>query len=556
MLSVWPIRRKLWLGIGLLLLSVAILAFSGFRGVYAFRSLARSISRRATEIPIAVALAQHTSALETTIQPNRLEASFHLQSPSSDTPIADELLMLDFRSHLAKVSETLQLYRDELAANQETQDEIGNVRDELATAGLMEESLLTIHHLIEDDSWSFQDKPFRDSLAAEVGKLNTLSAKLPSFLQARMFDFQGDVRGQYRTWILLAWVTSVSAAILLLVMVRLLYGWIFEPLETIIAGSRIVAGGRFGHRITLKSQDEMAELATAMNNMTQRFQEIRDDLNQQVKERTKEVVRSEQLASVGYLAAGVAHEINNPLASIALCAESLEERLADILQEAAAAKTNDRSDEDEAFSANQDPASESEVDVLKDYLGMIQDEAFRCKQITERLLDFSRLGDVEKQTTDLCDLVSGVIDMIRHVGKYKEKQVQFDHNDSLYLPTNSQEMKQVILNLITNGLDSLDPGGTVWVNVWADHNWAYLTVRDDGCGMTSEVKEHIFEPFFTRRRDGQGTGLGMSISFRIVSDHGGQIDVHSDGPGCGSTFTVKLPRNYNETKNLENLYAA
>ena len=95
----------------------------------------------------------------------------------------------------------------------------------------------------------------------------------------------------------------------------------------LVKGSRRVAAGEFGYRIALQTHDEMAELADALNDMTARFQAIRDDLDRQVQERTKQVVRSEQLASVGFLAAGVAHEINNPLASIAMCAESLESRL-------------------------------------------------------------------------------------------------------------------------------------------------------------------------------------------------------------------------------------
>ena len=137
-------------------------------------------------------------------------------------------------------------------------------------------------------------------------------------------------------------------------------------------GSREVAAGKFDHRIRLDSDDEMRELAEAMNAMTARFQEIRDDLDRQVRERTKQVVRSEQLASVGFLAAGVAHEINNPLAAIALGSESLERRLAELLD-----------DVDDSHAADRD--------VVRSYLEMIQKEAFRCKQITEKLLDFSRM---------------------------------------------------------------------------------------------------------------------------------------------------------------------
>ncbi len=121
----------------------------------------------------------------------------------------------------------------------------------------------------------------------------------------------------------------------------------------------------------------MAELAEAMNDMTARFQAIRDDLDRQVQERTKQVVRSEQLASVGFLAAGVAHEINNPLASIAMCAESLEGRMPRAARRRATRST---------------PSSAN-------YLRMIQTEAFRCKEITEKLLDFSRIGPTSSGRT-------------------------------------------------------------------------------------------------------------------------------------------------------------
>ncbi len=106
---------------------------------------------------------------------------------------------------------------------------------------------------------------------------------------------------------------------------------------------------------------------------------------------------------------------------------------------------------------------------------------------------------------------------------------------------NPQEIKQVVLNLLTNALDSLDDGGTVRVELSAGGNHAVLTVADDGCGMDARTLEHLFEPFFTRRRGGQGTGLGLSITYRIIADLGGDIEAASDGPGRGSTFRVHLP---------------
>jgi signal transduction histidine kinase len=266
----------------------------------------------------------------------------------------------------------------------------------------------------------------------------------------------------------------------------------------------------------------MAELAEAMNDMTERFEAIRDDLDRQVRERTKQVVRSEHMASVGFLAAGVAHEINNPLQSIAVCGESLETRLTELLEAAPDVGDTDRQ-------------------VMLDYVRMIQNEAFRCAGITERLLDFSRAGDVTRQQTELSELVQGVIDMVSHLGRYQEKQIEFRPSQMVNAPVNPQELKQVVLNLITNGLDSLAAGGRLLIELTKTGDMAQLVFTDDGCGMTDEVLQHLFEPFFTRKRTGQGTGLGLSMTYRIVADHGGTIDVHSDGPGKGARFCVSLP---------------
>ena len=131
--------------------------------------------------------------------------------------------------------------------------------------------------------------------------------------------------------------------------------------------------------------------------------------------------------------------------------------------------------------------------------------------------------------------------MVRHLGKYREKHIEFARTTPVIASVNAQEIKQVVLNLITNALDSLDPGGTVVLALRENGGSAELLVRDDGCGMTGEVLQHLFEPFFTRRRGGQGIGLGLSITYRIVQDHGGEILPSSGGPGRGSEFKVTLP---------------
>jgi two-component system NtrC family sensor kinase len=302
------------------------------------------------------------------------------------------------------------------------------------------------------------------------------------------------------------------------VLVALFYHWVFRPLRILIKGSRKVASGHFDYTIQLDTRDEMSELAGAMNEMTSRFREIRDDLDRQVQVRTRQAVRSEQLASVGFLAAGVAHEINNPLASIAMCAESLEGRVEGLLVD-----------------------GQPEHDVIRNYLRMIQEQAFRCKEITEKLLDFSRLGEAKRAATDVRELVQGVLDMVKHLGKYQHKHAVLTPGSPVLVEVNPQEVKQVLLNVIINGLDSLDTGGTVRVDIEPREGQAELVITDNGCGMTAEVLEHLFEPFFTRRRGGQGTGLGLSIAYRIVADHGGVLEATSAGPGCGSQFKIRLP---------------
>ncbi|MDX1944050.1 MAG: ATP-binding protein, partial [Pirellulaceae bacterium] len=135
----------------------------------------------------------------------------------------------------------------------------------------------------------------------------------------------------------------------------------------------------------------------------------------------------------------------------------------------------------------------------------------------------------------------GVIDMVSHLGEYHDKHVEFVPGEGLIVPINAQEIKQVVLNMITNGLDALADGGTVRIELAARGGQAHLTFTDNGCGMTDEVLKHLFEPFFTRRRDGTGTGLGLSITYRIVTDHGGTIEPASDGPGRGSRMRLLLP---------------
>jgi two-component system, NtrC family, sensor kinase len=305
---------------------------------------------------------------------------------------------------------------------------------------------------------------------------------------------------------------------------RFFYQWIFYPIRDLQQGVAKVAKGDFKHNIEIKSSDEIQDLATAFNDMTRRLDEMYTDLAHQVNERSRQLVRSERLASVGFLAAGVAHEINNPLASIAFCSEALERRILDMLAQIPPSST---------------AAEESKV--ITKYLKMIQQESFRCKEITSRLLEFSRGGERRREPTDLGELVQNVLDMVQHLQNRTGKEMIFNQPQGIVALVNALEIKSVIVNLVVNALDSMDEGGTLSITLGMRDGMAELVFQDTGCGMTGEVLENIFEPFFTRSRTGKGTGLGLSICHRIISHHEGEIEAHSAGPNRGSTFVVRLP---------------
>ncbi|QDU30964.1 Sensor protein ZraS [Anatilimnocola aggregata] len=520
----WSIQTKLLLCVALLLAMVVVLAVSGFQGAYSYRTLVRTMSLRASELPVAGELAQSLGDMRVTL--SRANSVNYLLTERNGPEVDNVMLQHEFRTEYLAVEETLRRYGKQLTNDFDTDPRLGDRSKEREILATLERKLEVLAKAKDDPDWVV-DPVGISSVATTVDEMYDLAGILPAQLHDRMRQFGGDVKDEYRTWIITSWIMFFLAIGMMVVLLAMFYVWVVAPLHVLLAGSRRIAkADDFNHRIFLRTNDEFSELAGALNDMTSRFQEIRHDLDDQVRQRTQEVVRSEQMASVGFLAAGVAHEINNPLAAIAMAAESLESRVEDII-----VADGDKPSEEQ----------NAEIAVLSKYLRRIQDEAFRCKGITDQLLDFSRRGPAEKDDTDLGELAEGVIDMVRHLGNYKQKNVELVRADEVRSRVNGQEIKQVLLNLITNGLDSLDNGGTVKVELRRSGQWAEIVVSDNGCGMSPEVLKHLFEPFFTRRRDGQGTGLGLSITYRIVSEHGGTIEVFSDGPGKGSRMRVLFP---------------
>jgi signal transduction histidine kinase len=326
------------------------------------------------------------------------------------------------------------------------------------------------------------------------------------------------------------YITVTATGLAVIIVLTLLYYfrvWVFRPIKELQAGVLRVHGGNFDQPIKLLSKDELEELANEFNAMTVRLRDIYSNLAQQVNERTRQLVRSERMVSVGFLAAGIAHEINNPLASILLYSESLESRLQHLLAK-----------------------SPEEAETITSYLRVIQQESFRCKEITKKLLHFSRSGG-KREPVELNRLVNDMLDVARLLPIARGKHLVFQPSADVTALVSEPDVKSVVLNLVVNALDSMDDGGTLTTRVTAYPDAVEMTFTDTGCGMTTEVLENIFEPFFTRNRTGNGTGLGLSISHQIVDQHGGSIHATSEGPGKGSTFVVRIPLRAQEDRRPE-----
>ena len=326
---------------------------------------------------------------------------------------------------------------------------------------------------------------------------------------------------EYRWRLAVVWTTSLLAAGLFVGLALCGYRWVFKPLCDLHQGALRVANGEdFDFRLESHTNDELSELADAFNRMTARFQQVTADLDEKVQQRSRQLVQSERLAGVGFLSAGVAHEINNPLSAIVGAADSLEWRLSEYLGK----------------------FTEDDAKVIREYLHMMQSEAQRCRQITERLLNFARGTDAERNLYDVTAIVQEVVGMTDHMGRFRDRRVVIDRTDPCYAWVNGPEIKQVVLNLVANALEATDEEGEVRVGIRECPDQVEVSITDDGAGMAAEVLQHIFEPFYTQRDTGQGTGLGLSISHRIVQDHGGSLEASSPGRGKGSTFRLRVPR--------------
>ncbi|MGD0768685.1 MAG: ATP-binding protein [Tepidisphaeraceae bacterium] len=323
-------------------------------------------------------------------------------------------------------------------------------------------------------------------------------------------------------------VTTVAVASIAgctVVIALLASGWqyrkIVVPLQRLRVWCRRVASGDFSVRYQPTAEREFQELARDVNKMADELNAFYRKLESMVALKSRELVRSERLASVGYLAAGVAHEINNPLIIMSGYAELSLKRLRRLSPDSV------------------------DAEVAK-HLEIIRGEAFRCKEITQKLLSLAKGNGDVRGIISLGDAVAEVSKLVRGLKTFRAKnlEIAIDPQERLLVRANLAEMKQVLLNLLINAIEAVESGpGNVVVEGRRTGNWVEVEVSDNGRGMSGETIERVFEPFFTNKRgaDEPGTGLGLSISHAIVTDHGGEILVQSDGLNRGSQFTVRLP---------------
>ncbi len=509
----------MWMVLFQLFLLVAILAATVLYAVRLHKDQVRDVAWRVNVLPVAGQIRDEVVELRTVLSELRGIRRTRLWVPLE---VQNDRLALEteFQKILFAVKRSYNNYQALLEARVAEVGVDQNFEQEFSTVHDIRRSVQTLDATVAQENWASTEASLEtlDALDDQLLKLQRQADTLPNYLHEELRGYSHTMRRQARWLNGIVLLAVAISALLTVQLIRQSYFWIFKPLGVLIEGSRKVADGTFQYRIVLNSNDEMAELAESMNRMTQHFEEIRQELDQKVAQKSRELVRSERLASIGFLAAGVAHEINNPLMAISTCAESLQRRMPPLLE-------NGGTDQD---------------GVVR-YLKMIEEEAFRCKEITEKLLSFARSEQKPGQPTDLTQLVRDMVDMTRQHATFKRKDIHLELPPSLVMTVNPQEMKQVVLNLLTNALASTTEEGLVTVALTQQDQIVVLSVQDDGIGMDADTLQNIFEPFFTRRPQGQGTGLGLSITHRIVEDHRGRIRAFSDGPGRGSTFVVELP---------------
>ena len=328
-------------------------------------------------------------------------------------------------------------------------------------------------------------------------------------------------------------ITYTFLAVIAISCLTAVFIWRFvqKPLEALEVGTARLGSGELGYQVEITSRDELADVASAFNRMSQQLKDAREELsgwNQtlaaRIEQKTRELngvyeqmLSVEKMASIGRLAAVVAHEINNPLLGILTYAKLVKRRL----------------------SAS---ASPQQSDLLNS-IEMIETESRRCGEIVKDLLTFGRTTSISYEPTDLNRVIEHSVRVVRH--KLDLAGIHLDFDLAADLPLircDPGQTEQVILALVMNAVDAMPNGGNLKLRTLAkpQSGEVEINVEDDGAGIPADVLPHLFEPFFSTKEREHGLGLGLAISHNIIERHHGRIDVRSD-LGRGTKFTITLP---------------
>jgi len=317
---------------------------------------------------------------------------------------------------------------------------------------------------------------------------------------------------------------AIMSVILLLVILFFITSSIIQPLQQMVNATNKIANGDLSHKVNINFQDEIGQLGHSFNRMTENLKKANEKLilwgktlEKRVEERTQKLremqdslVRSEKLASLGKMAAGVAHEINNPLTSILLNTHLMLEKV----------KKNSR---------------------FRENLSLIADETSRCSEIVKGLLEFSHQNPPEKNFADVNDLINLTLSILENQVAFQNIKIIKNLDQNLpQIQIDINKMKQVFWNLMINAAEAMPEGGMLTLISRLSENSKYIEIefKDTGLGIPKENLNKLFDPFFTTK--GGGTGLGLAVSYGIIEQHKGKIEVQSK-KYQGSTFAISLP---------------